>query len=96
MFSFQTSLTLKKSRYHYLLPSYSPGWGELHMGVKESRHLGGGDLPALDSGPDQSLSLLVPDDLHQAGVALVHILLQRTFQLLCSPKDEDNTKQNIV
>lgn len=61
----------------------SPGRRELHVGVEESRHLSGRNLPALDSGSDQSLPLLVPDDLHQAGVALVHVLLQWPLQLLC-------------
>lgn len=73
----------------------SPGRRELHVGVEEARHLGGGHLPALDPGSDESLPLLVPDDLHQAGVALVHVLLQRPFQLLCSPShsgDAQNQK----
>lgn len=61
----------------------SPERRELDVGVEESRHLSGRNLPALDSGSDQSLPLLVPDDLHQAGVALVHVLLQWPLQLLC-------------
>lgn len=75
---------------------HSPGWCELHMGVKKSCHLGGGDLPAFDPGPDQPLSLLVPDDLHQARVALVHVLLQRPFQLLCSPTHKVYTRHKTT
>lgn len=62
------------------------------MGIKKSCHLSSGNLPALNPGSDQSLSLLVPDDLHQAGVPLVHILLQWAFQLLCSPQDNGYTQ----
>lgn len=71
--------------------THSPWWGELHMGIKKSCHLSSGYLPTLDPGPDQSLSLLVPYNLHQAGIAFVHILLQWTFQLLYSSENEDNT-----
>lgn len=78
------------------MPDYSPEWGELHMGVKKSRHLGGGRLPALNSGSDKSLSLLVPNDLHQAGVALVDIVLQWSFQLLCSPSNEDYARNKTT
>lgn len=66
------------------------------MGVKKSCHLGGGDFPAFDPGPDQPLSLLVSDDLHQAGVALVHVLLQRPFQLLCSPTRKVYTRHKTT
>ena len=80
-----SSFYLKREKGILKCQTNSPGWGELHMGVKESRHLGSGHLPALNPGSDQSLPLLVPDNLHQAGVAFVHVLLQWSFQLLCSP-----------
>ncbi|TNN65851.1 hypothetical protein EYF80_023851 [Liparis tanakae] len=46
---------------------YSPGRCKLHVGVEKSRHFGCGHLPALNPGSDQTLPLLVPDDLHKAG-----------------------------
>lgn len=65
----------------------SPWRGKLHMSVKKTSNFRGGRLPALDSGPDQPLPLLVPYDLHQAGVPLVDVFLQRSFQQLCgTPK----------
>ena len=60
----------------------SPGRGELHVCVKEAGDLGGGRLPALDARADQTLALMVPHDLHQPGVPLVHVLLQRALELL--------------
>lgn len=66
------------------------------MGIKKSCHLSSGNLPALNSGSDQSLSLLVPDYLHQARIPLVHILLQRAFQLLCSPQDNGYTQSKTT
>lgn len=66
------------------------------MGVEKSCHLASGHFPALNSSPDQSLSFQVPHNLYQAGVALVHVLLQRCFQLLCGSYSKDTKVKGVL
>lgn len=64
---------------------HSPSRVELHMRIKQSDDRGGGRSPAADSGPDQSLLLVVADHLDEAwavpGVGFIHEALQVLFQL---------------
>lgn len=58
-----------------------PASVELNMSIEEADNRRRGCVPAVDSGSDQTLPLVVPHDLHQARVAFVHILVQVEFQL---------------
>lgn len=64
---------------------HSPSRVELHMCIKQSDDGSGGCSPAADSGPDQSLLLVVADHLDEAwavlGVGLIHEALQVLLQL---------------
>lgn len=62
----------------------SPAHAELHVGVEEADHRGRGRLPALQPRPDQAFPPVVADDLHQARVPPVHILVQAVLELHCS------------
>lgn len=54
---------------------------ELYMGIKEAYDRGCRSVPAVYPGSDQALPLTVADDLYQAWVTLVHILVQIELQL---------------
>lgn len=64
---------------------HSPSRVELHMCIKQSDDGSGGCSPAADSGPDQSLLLVMADHLDEAwavlGVGLIHEALQVLLQL---------------
>ena len=56
---------------------------ELDVCIKEAHHGGSGRVPAVYPRSNQTLSLAVPHNLHQAWVTLVHILVQIKLQLHC-------------
>lgn len=60
---------------------YLPASVELDVRVKEAHDGSRGGVPAVDPGSDQTLALAVPHDLHQARVALVHVLVQVELEL---------------
>lgn len=64
---------------------HSPSRVELHMCIKQSNDGSSGCSPAADSGPDQSLLLVVADHFDEAwavlGVGLIHEALQVLLQL---------------
>ena len=60
-----------------------PASVELDVGIEEADDGTGGGVPPVDPGSDQTLSLAVPDDLHQARVALVHVLVEVELELHC-------------
>lgn len=60
---------------------FLPAGVELHVGIKEADDGRRGGVPAVYPGSDQTLPFAVPHDLHQAGVAFVHVLVQVEFQL---------------
>lgn len=67
---------------------FLPASVELDVGIKEADDGRRGRVPAVYSGSDQALPLAVPHDLHQARVALVHVLVQVEFQLHWKRADE--------
>lgn len=60
-----------------------PACAEFHMGIKEANHRGGGDLPTLQPCPDQAFSPAVADNLHEAWVPLVDVLVQVELEFHC-------------
>lgn len=58
-----------------------PAGVELDVSVKEADDGSRGRVPAVYTGPDQTLPLAVSHNLHEAWVAFVHILIQVEFQL---------------
>lgn len=60
---------------------FLPASVKLDVSIKEANNRRRGSIPAMDSGSDQALPLVIPHNLHQARVAFVHILVQVELQL---------------
>ena len=58
-----------------------PASVELDVGIEEADDGTSGGIPPVDPSSDQTLSLAVSDDLHQARVALVHVLVKVELEL---------------